>query len=256
MHSPEQTNALVNTIKGFDRFVFLSPHLDDAVLSAAFLLVHLKKMTKDIRIITFFTQASSRPYSNFARFILMNSDYIDADEYYKDRCLEDRTVMQSIGARYAHTGLTDSPWRKTVWGTYIYDSGDDLFAGKAAWSDWFLKWSIRKLLRRLVNGNMDCKTLYFAPLGLGGHVDHIIIRDAAMNVCNSLLLWEDVPYNSNAESRSYFMTHHNDRFRQVLTLAGNKERKRMLISFYASQLKPLFPDGTIPLLPERYYKHV
>src|SRR5690348_14368459 len=83
--------------------LFISPHLDDAILSAGGLIGYLAPKTS-VTLATIFTEASDRPYTYFARRLLKSWGQSDASEAYRFRRREDRELCERIGAMSLHLG--------------------------------------------------------------------------------------------------------------------------------------------------------
>ncbi len=97
---------------------------------------------------------------------------------------------------------------------------------------------IRKaLVRQSEAGNLDALVL---PLGLGKHVDHLTVREAALPLSISLpcAFYEDLPYaaltvSSNESSNNY----HHPLNPVFCSMESAVEFKRRLVLGYASQIE-------------------
>jgi len=93
------------------RCLVLSPHLDDAVLSCGALLRELAPRC-EITVLTLFTEATDGPHGRAARSFLRQCAHPDAATLFRARRDEDRAVVESLGARPEHLGLTDALFRR------------------------------------------------------------------------------------------------------------------------------------------------
>src|SRR3989344_5876415 len=91
--------------------VFVSPHLDDSILSAGALMCHLSQKTK-VTAITVFTEASPKPYTLSAKKFLYSCGYRNAQELFDARKKEDSNIFSGLGVEFRHLGFTDAAWRK------------------------------------------------------------------------------------------------------------------------------------------------
>ena len=85
--------------------MFVSPHLDDAVLSCGALLTHLAR-TNSVTVLTVFS--SARPPAKWApsaRNELRNHGAADAMKYFEDRRAEDIAALKEAGATWIHFGI-------------------------------------------------------------------------------------------------------------------------------------------------------
>jgi len=250
---PELRDVLrLRSILGrYDEFIFISPHLDDAVLSCGVLLWELKNLKKDIMILTVFTEGGSRPYSPPAKKFLKKCGYINALKLFEDRKKEDKDTVRFYNGRFIHLGFVDAAWRKDENERNIYKNERILFSGEIVKHDRKLIDKITQKISSLIP--KDKHTIVFAPLGVGGHVDHMIVGVAVKDLSCPRIFWEDFPYNTNKNSVERFFSQ-NRILRLSFELdAEDFSKKEKAIKMYKSQAKPLFAKDKIPWLPERYY---
>ena len=136
----------------------LSPHLDDAVLSCSSLMASRRSL-----IATFFSAG---------------------DASYEFRRAEDLEAAKIIGAGTKHLGFRDAPFRSALYRSFL-----GIVAGHARPSI-KVENAITLLLEEFH------PELVLAPLGVGNHVDHRLLRDAATKLVRpeQLLYYEDLPY--------------------------------------------------------------
>lgn len=242
---------------------FISPHLDDAILSCGELMTYLAEKTP-LSVATIFTEADEPPYTLSARAFLKQCGVSDAQTLFSKRREEDQEVLKSIGATYQHFGLVDALWRKKansvlsrfvgalvpelvhLYPTYRFH----ILSGKVARADEKLKEKIIKMVTKMI-GEHKQKILFF-PLGLGGHVDHVLIHLVGLCFSGNVIFYSDFPYcltdtpdEKDLKKRGF----------QRAVFDEVKGKKHPLIKLYKTQ--PLFPDE-IPIVPEVYYvpKHL
>ena len=145
--------------------LILSPHLDDAALSCSAYM----QAVHDVTIATIF--ARSEP-----------------DAQYRHRRDEDTRACRMLGARPIHLDFLDAPYRSAE-----YRGFEGIIFGRAAEYDTTVQ-EIAKVIRRLIRRHSPDRLL--APLAAGNHVDHRIVRDAALIAADParLLFYEDRPY--------------------------------------------------------------
>ncbi|MCR4313010.1 MAG: PIG-L family deacetylase [Candidatus Roizmanbacteria bacterium] len=136
-------------------YYFISPHLDDAILSAGGLINYLKDRKK-IKIITVFTEG---------------------DKLFLKRRIEDMNVCRYLGIEYLHLGFTDVLWR-------------DIFNLK---KERILVKAITNKIKKLIKNSED--PIIFAPLSIGNHIDHRIVNKICKDNFTNVIYWEDYPYN-------------------------------------------------------------
>lgn len=256
-------------LRTFKRFVFISPHFDDAVLSCGSLLEKLRQNHKEILVVTVFTRETQPPFTPQATAFVKASGYKDPQRLFLDRQKEDIKALSILGVKFIHFPYIDAGWRKSFWYTrfqrqrwfwrlfpqfiHIYPYARTQFAGRVCYQDHELAQTIAIKLRRVISNKFDHQTAVFVPLGIGGHVDHVLVRSMSKKLDSPIIYWEDFPYNTNDVSIQAFFAKTNDFTRLFEISAGTGTKKYKAIKAYRSQLKVLFPNKEIPKQPERYY---
>lgn len=149
--------------------VALSPHLDDVVLSCPVHLQRLRAQGQAVVVATVFTEGDE-----------------SAVEQYRQRRAEDRRALRALGCAHHHLGFLDAPFRSAAYGDFCGIAfGEVDLATQGAVAD-----RIARLTARLKPERV------FAPLAVGNHVDHRLVRQAAlMSVSHErLVFYEDRPY--------------------------------------------------------------
>ena len=104
------------------------------------------------------------------------------------------------------------------------------------------------IIRRLV---CPGPSLVLAPLGVGGHVDHVLVRTRRRAQRNpQLVYYSDFPYNQHRSADDDFIRRNGLVEAQWSQLP---EAKAELIQAYPSQAHAMFPSGQIPLVPEIFF---
>lgn len=196
------------------RHIFISPHLDDAVLSAGDLIVKLLKSGEKIRIITVFTDFGKGPMHWSARRYVFDSGALTASGFKRLRLLEDKRAMEKLGVNdYHYLNFTDAYFRlrlnrikfrklqnAAAWlglkSCFLYPDSAALFSGKIDKQDKRLVTEICDRLKRLTAP----PDKVYGPLGVGGHVDHIIVNQAVKKLkAAGKYFWLDLPYAVKGE---------------------------------------------------------
>lgn len=243
-------------------YVFLSPHLDDAVLSCAALMTHLTGIGS-VTVATLFTAAAPPPYTLSARTYLRQCGQSDAMALYAERRAEDARVLAAIGVEHVHLGEVEAlfrrrphrqrpqrrraRWLPELGATYPTYRLHVLHRRVSAADETLM----RGLAQRLgaVLADRPGATL-LAPLGVGGHVDHRVARMLGRDYPGDVVHYADLPYAlTEAPDRELL-----DRY-GLCPVAWTRGlgRKPALLAGYATQVDALFPAGQVPELPEVYY---
>lgn len=176
-------------------YFFVSPHLDDVVLSCGGFIRHLTEAGEHVIIATVITAdvPVDTPLSTEMRrrhnlWRLDNSPFAA-------RRQEDVDASAILGAQYIHLDLLDAIYRRDSNGKPLYIKNivhapvhpDDLENYVPA---------LCEELKRALSTLGDMEVRVFCPLAIGKHVDHVIVRAAVESICDSknLIYFEDFPY--------------------------------------------------------------
>jgi LmbE family N-acetylglucosaminyl deacetylase len=238
-------------INKYDKYVFISPHLDDAVLSCGQLLLDLKKHQKDVKVISVFTRVVKGNISPQAKLFLKSCGYKSGTRLYKDFNCEDTKAMEYLKAECIHLNFIDAAWRFNANKTPIYKNQVSQFSGLISKEDNELIKKITNKLDKLIPKSN--RVLFLGPLGVGGHADHIIIREILKNARSPKLFWEDFPYNTCRKNIKIFFSKHK-KYKRLFKIRNiDFSEKEKVVRYYKSQVKSLFPLGKIPCINETYY---
>jgi LmbE family N-acetylglucosaminyl deacetylase len=237
--------------------LFLSPHLDDAVLSCGALIDTLATRQTPV-VATIFTDAGPAPHTFAARSFLRQCAASSAESLFADRRDEDVDALSQIGAEVIHLEYPDALFRRRGRGplerlvpelyhrypTYRFD----IARGRIAGSD---RPMIARLMREVTEiADRIGAAHVFCPLGVGRHVDHVITRALGEQFPGRVVFYSDFPYNQTGAPDPAFIARH--RLEKTSWEPGS-QRKEKFIRAYRSQVGGLFPGGRIPAVPEIYY---
>lgn len=156
--------AALDHLGPWDR-LYLSPHLDDAVLSCGASLVAERAAGLSILVATLFTEGPGHDV----------------------RRGEDAAALDPRGIHRLHARLADAPWRSPCYGSFSgivhgRDPADDACSAE------LLAW-----LTEVVERARPAAVV--APLGVGTHVDHRLSFEAAVALSRGgTTFYEDIPY--------------------------------------------------------------
>jgi LmbE family N-acetylglucosaminyl deacetylase len=149
----------------------LSPHLDDAVLSCPGWIQRLVRQGERVVVATVFTEAGET-----------------AGTLYRRRRSEDRRAAKLLGAETVHLGFRDAPFRSPRYRDFfgiVFGRAREYAATRS---------QVIARLQDLVARQSPDRVL--APMAAGNHVDHRLVRDAALQAAgrSRLSFYEDRPY--------------------------------------------------------------
>lgn len=241
---------------------FVSPHLDDAVLSAGGLLAYLARKVP-VTLATVFTEAGELPYTFSIKSYLRQCGYKDAFQLFSERRKEDERLCRLLGIRHVHLGFVDALWRRRgrpgilreLLGKYIPEAlyrypiyRLHMLSGRMHREDTELKQAVVLALRSAFKHVFD--PVVFSCGAVGSHVDHILVREACLEVSETVIQWSDFPYNARAKNISDAIASID--FSSLGLASAFFGDKKRLIELYQTQVPAMFPGGVIPLGQERY----
>ena len=242
---------------------FISPHLDDAALSAGGLIAYLSQHTH-VEVIDVFTEASPKPYTLSAKAFLRQCGYADdADALFDARRKEDLCAYGTIGITPRNLGFVDALWRRLPVVSAVHRALSHVLpefsfiyptfrvhvaGGHVSRHDRELAKKIGGELQKIIGEHE--RYYIFCPLAVKTHVDHVLVRDVCLKNFQHVIVWSDFPYclvnGITPEKVGAFA-------RVLFTWEDNMDEKKRMVSEYKSQLQGLFPTGGIPLISEVYY---
>ncbi|MFI8520704.1 PIG-L deacetylase family protein [Streptomyces sp. NPDC085481] len=239
----------------------LSPHPDDAVLSCGALLAAAVENRATVTVMTVFTEAAPPPYTLSARQYLRQTGAVDADELYAERRAEDAAVLERLGVTRFHAGFVDGlfrrrtdpgRWRRQaarmlpelalVYPTYRWH----LSCGRVSPRDAETVYRVTDTVRDLAPRG---RGLLLAPLGIGGHADHVLVRTVAALSGLPAVYYSDFPYSLRAAADPAFT---GGLDATEASWDSGLDAKAELVRGYRTQVDALFPAGNIPRVPEVY----
>ena len=174
-------------------WVYLSPHLDDAVLSCGGLIWEQVHSGQDVQIWSICTgDPPSGTLSPFAESL--HARWQTGCEAMSLRRAEDQAACNLLGAKTHHFNLPDCIYRTAYLlpsGTvnYLYTSEASLFGP--------LHPAETQLIKEVcaqIEAYLSPQAQLVSPLALGNHVDHQLVRLAAEELRKSLWYYADYPY--------------------------------------------------------------
>jgi LmbE family N-acetylglucosaminyl deacetylase len=221
--------------------VYLSPHLDDAALSCGGAIATNLAQGARVLIVTLCTAAPppEGPFNAVAREFHGQWN-LEAADVLRVRLAEDRLAMERLGADYFWAGLLDAIYRVPD----AYNSRETLFNTPVPADSLFA--DLRRLCGAL-RARVPHATFY-APLGIGNHVDHLITYDVACETAQpSLAFYEDVHYVLQPGAREQRLAALGARHTpQVIAIDHGLACKISAIAAYESQVRELF-GGSDPM---------
>ncbi len=175
--------------------VFLSPHLDDAVLSAGGLIARSAAQGRRVEVWTFFTDGP--PLDQIPPRRRVFGDYAV-------RRAEDERALARLGAGHRWLGLRERIWREPQLSSVMH-----IFRTPEAAAAFVNLGRIKGLIEPLLDRP---EVLVYAPLAAGNHCDHVEVALAAIQVLfakrafDRFRFYEDFYATGTAARRRHFVT--------------------------------------------------
>ena len=227
------------------RWIYISPHLDDAVLSAGGLIYEQTRAGMEVEIWTFMCGfPPAEGLSPFAQKLHKQWGISAAAEVIIARRAEDINAATIVGAKAIHFDYLDCIYRRGKNGEWLYTSvfvpphEDEL--------------DLPAQIAESISARLKPTDQLVCQLGLGSHLDHVLVRRAVELLQLPILYDVDIPYLFN--------------FPQELTpkTAGMKETVQPVseaglslwqdaIAAYTSQMETLFESPEVMRAKIRQY---
>jgi LmbE family N-acetylglucosaminyl deacetylase len=168
--------------------IYLSPHLDDVVLSCGGLIARQTARGEQVTVLTIFAgDPPQGPLSAFA--IELHKIWGSLSSPTAARREEDRAACAYLKASTLHLDFPDAIYRSEPQGEALYPDEAAIFG--------VLHPEDENLLDHLtVSLRQGCpeEARVYVPMGRGAHVDHQLTRLTAENLARSLYYYPDLPY--------------------------------------------------------------
>jgi LmbE family N-acetylglucosaminyl deacetylase len=235
--------------------VYLSPHFDDAALSCGGLMHQRTAAGEQVLVITIF--AGKPDYDNLGPFAReIHALWGNPPDILETRLAEDLQAMRTLGADYVRLGYLDALYRRErSSGGLLYEDGEALF-GPPDRSERHLPQELAEAIVELLPldgppfGQAHDRPQLYAPLAVGGHVDHRLTFAAALHLMGAgfeVLFFEDFPYVETAGALERALAGQRRGSWQLCPLSEEDiQAKARAVACYASQLAAIWRDDVPP----------
>ncbi len=214
------------------RWIYLSPHLDDAALSAGGLIHDQVRAGMDVEIWTILCGfPPPNQLSPFAQVIHYQWGMMDTNELIAARRAEDVNAAGILGAKIVHFDFLDCIYRRGKNGDWLYssvfippheDDGD-----------------LTAQIAEAISARLKPTDQLVCQLGLGAHLDHVLVRRAVEMLQRPLLYDVDIPYLFNHPQDFAPKTAGMKENAHRITEAGLRSWQEAILA-YKSQFSTLF----------------
>jgi LmbE family N-acetylglucosaminyl deacetylase len=172
------------------RWIYLSPHLDDAVLSAGGFICEQTASGIEFEIWTIMSGIPpGMELTQYAKGMHDQWGTGTPEETIRHRRDEDRKAASIVGARTVQLDFLDCIYRRGRDGTALYS---DIHSAPDKADEELTSQIADALMARLKPDDV-----ILCQLAIGGHVDHVVVRSAAEMLARPLIYCADIPYLFN-----------------------------------------------------------
>lgn len=192
--------------------LYLSPHFDDAVLSCGGMIHRQTRSGERVIVATICAGVPDpRPISPYAARLHARWGYppeagADTAAVVAQRRAEDAAALARLGVEGAYLDVPDVIYRRSQRADWVVHDDASLFSGFHPGEDALVD-ALATRFQALIAGSggesphaVPIPTIY-APLGVGNHADHALVRRAAerwagrqAGIAEQLVFYEDYPY--------------------------------------------------------------
>jgi LmbE family N-acetylglucosaminyl deacetylase len=226
--------------------LFFSPHPDDVVLSCGGLIYQLTQAGETVSVFTVMSgpippDAADQPFVQelVARWKL-------GPEPVSGRKAEDQDAVRFLGGTVRFGTLPDAPYRSDAQGHPLYHDREALFGG-------FNPQDPALLRLDEITQPCDPAAVHYFPLGVGNHVDHVMVRNALRDWGVShpevaVFFYEEYPYSATGDEVVQAARANLDQPTEPVIHRLNEAAitaKIRAIACYPSQVGSFWADGSV-----------
>ncbi|MBK8784815.1 MAG: PIG-L family deacetylase [Anaerolineales bacterium] len=172
------------------RWIYISPHLDDAVLSAGGLIHDQVRAGVQVEIWTILCGfPPPGELSSFAQRLHYQWGIVSADELIRSRRAEDEKACQIVGAKPVYFDYLDCIYRRGKSGDWLYSN---VFVPPHKDEA-----DLPARIAESISSRLQPTDQLVCQLAVGSHVDHVTVRRAVELLQRPLLYYADIPYLFN-----------------------------------------------------------
>lgn len=170
------------------RWIYVSPHFDDAVLSCGGLIWEQTHSGMPVEIWTVCAgDPPPGPTSSLAEEMHQTWKTASALETVQLRRVEDQNAARRVGARVVHLPIPDCIYRRSGTGNLYYPESVFVIPNPR-------EQELAEQIAALLADRLSQYDTLVCPLTIGGHVDHRITRAALELLNRPLWYYADIPY--------------------------------------------------------------
>ena len=220
------------------RWIYISPHLDDVILSCGGLIWEQVQMGLTVEVWTIFSgDPPSEELTPFADSLHERWGTLPGDAI-RQRREEDIEACHVIGAAYQHYSFMDCIYRRHEDSRQpVVQVEDDLFQ-----RGYKKEKPLSEMLSALFRETLSEADILVAPYGIGGHIDHQLVHAAANSIPSRIWFYADYPYASQSSNeRSAWQDRSRESYLIPVSSEG-LEQWQIAVGAYTSQISTFWQD--------------
>jgi LmbE family N-acetylglucosaminyl deacetylase len=218
--------------------IYLSPHLDDAIYSCGGIIYSQIQIGDRVEIWSLFT--SDPPKHGLTQFALeLHSRWGGESNPYQIRRNEDQEACGCVGAGWRHLNYPDCIYRHyPETGQAVILSAQDLSKpGKPFES------KLSETITAQLKKEIPPDSIIIAPMGVGNHVDHILVKEVANKLPNLTFYYSDFPYSGKISLTSELSIPAGALSRKFEVPPAAMEKWKQAANCYQSQLSSFWKSS-------------
>jgi LmbE family N-acetylglucosaminyl deacetylase len=219
------------------RWIYISPHLDDAVLSVGGLIHEQSQAGVQVEIWTILCGfPPDEELSPFAQLLHYSWGISNTGDLIRARREEDLRACKIVGAAPVHFDFLDCIYRRGKNDEWLY--GDIYAPVHEDEADFPAR------IAESISARLEPTDQLVCHLGIGSHVDHVLVRRAVDLLQRHILYYADIPYLFKSPGELSLHTAGMKENAYAVGEAGIKSWQEA-VAAYASQIESLFesPDA-------------
>jgi LmbE family N-acetylglucosaminyl deacetylase len=173
------------------RWIYISPHFDDAVLSCGGLIWEQTQKGFPVEIWTI-CAGNAPPGRLSSQAVACHTQWgiKSARDVVAARRLENQAAARQVGAETVDFSISDCIYRRSPSGKILYP--DDVFVSMDR-----IEIHLDADISAALASELQPGDKVVSPLAIGGHLDHVLTRLAAERLDRPLWYYADIPYLIN-----------------------------------------------------------
>lgn len=220
------------------KVLILSPHLDDSVLSCGDLITKYIKNGDIVDVLTIFSGSEKKENLSEAAKQFHSNCFLDHNSMLV-RKEEDNNAHQLLGCNSLYLDKLECLYRRDDSG-YLYPDLSNIYHLEYDREENNIN-DLANELSNIVN-NYD---IVYAPMGLGGHADHLMVNEAIkrVDINSEIYFYEEVAYVCYYYRDNELSNWGNDMQYKLIEITEDEYNKKIdAILLYRSQLRILWEN--------------